>query len=193
MFAVLLEATASTETLDRTCENTDSASCASVSQGEESKDDAPDQECGIWVGLSSLPGTGIGMYAGKDFSQGDPMMDVGDVAIPIVDLKRDHPHESFLWSEYTWDAEWFGMTRMAHVAVDVASPGFGATANSFMDFLNVQEDESAVYSNHGLHRSRDPQAGAFTYFHSRMSYSYHHIPAGQELFVTYGDSWYVPL
>lgn len=70
--------------------------------------------------------------------------------------------------------------------VNVASPGFGAAANSFMDFVNVDEG-GVVHSIAGnLHRSKDPGAGAFTYYHSRMSTAEEDIAAGQELFVSYG-------
>mmetsp|Transcript_41202 Transcript_41202/g.99257 ORF Transcript_41202/g.99257 Transcript_41202/m.99257 type:complete len:625 (-) Transcript_41202:93-1967(-) len=157
-------------------------------------------ECGVWVGLSTLPGTGIGMFAGQDFRKGDPLLDYGDHIIPIVDInskfqnpkgERSTEEVSFLWTEYTWNADYFGMTRMGMDAVEVASAGFGAAANSFMDFVNVKEEETAKYTvPDNIHRSKDPEAGAFTYHHSRGSFAQDHIRAGEELFVSYGDKWF---
>eukprot|EP00980_Cylindrotheca_fusiformis_P008202 scaffold1736_cov127-Cylindrotheca_fusiformis.AAC.16 len=153
-------------------------------------------QCGVWLGHSTLPGTGIGMFAGKDFRKGDPLLSVGDHIIPIVDLGLNHAEEPpfLLWNEYTWNSDYFGMTRLGIEEVDVASPGFGAAANSFMDFVNVQEEETAKYSTpDNVHRSKDPEAGAFTYYHSRNSFADRHIKAGEELFVSYGDKWYAEL
>jgi hypothetical protein len=73
----------------------------------------------------------------------------------------------------------------------VASPGFGAAANSFMDFVNVDEGLPVHSVAQGLHRSRDPGAGAFTPYHSRKATARNDITLGQELFVSYGDQWYV--
>lgn len=154
---------------------------------------ATQQQCGVWVGLSTLPGTGVGMFAGKDFQKGDLLLNVGDHVIPIVDLGR-RKSDFFLWDEYTWAAhEGFqGTTTLGVKATCVASPGFGSTANSFMDFVNVDEDDETQYTvPDNMHRSRDPQIGAFTYHHSRNAYAQTDIQAGQELFNSYGDAWYV--
>ena len=162
-----------------------------------------EQECGVYVGLSTLPGTGIGMFAGKNFKKGDEMLPIGDHIIPIIDLALWHERDDdddinndddetfFLWQEYTWNAEFFGASRLGVQEVVIASPGFGATANSFMDFVNVEEDEFSDFTvPDNIHRSNDPEVGAFTYFHSRKSYAKRDIQQGQEIFVPYGDLWF---
>jgi hypothetical protein len=70
--------------------------------------------------------------------------------------------------------------------VNVASAGFGAAANSFMDFVNVDEGYPEYSIAGDLHRSKDPGAGAFTYYHSRLAIAEVDITAGQEFFVSYG-------
>ncbi len=86
----------------------------------------------------------------------------------------------------SWNSEALKIPDIGEDAVNVASPGFGAAANSFMDFVNVDEDYP-VHSVAGrLHRSKDPGVGAFTYYHSRISTAERAIMAGQELFVSYG-------
>jgi hypothetical protein len=53
--------------------------------------------------MSTLPGTGIGMFAGKSFKEGDVMMPAGDHIIPFVDVGLSHgTNIFFLWDEYTW-------------------------------------------------------------------------------------------
>eukprot|EP00980_Cylindrotheca_fusiformis_P008212 scaffold1736_cov127-Cylindrotheca_fusiformis.AAC.26 len=165
--------------------------CHADSQLQNSSFTSKDQ-CGIWIGMSTIPGAGIGMYAGKDFRRGDVLLPVGDLIIPIVDLWRRYTN-FFLWDEYTWKSHsgFVGSTKMGAKDIDVASPGFGASINSIMDFVNVYEEDTSQYSvPDNLHRLKDPEAGAFTYHHSRMSYADVDIRAGEELFNDYGDQWF---
>jgi hypothetical protein len=37
----------------------------------------PAKECGVWVAMSTIPGSGIGMYAGKSFKSGEYLMMTG--------------------------------------------------------------------------------------------------------------------
>ena len=147
-----------------------------------------DNDCGVYLAFSTLPGTGIGMFAGRSFEKGDDLMDVGDHLIPIVSLPQNHGEPYFLWDEYTWNP---GVLRLnwEGVGTMVASPGFGAAANSFMDFVNVDEGAAVHSIAGGLHRSKDPGAGAFTSYHSRSGTAVKPIRPGEELFVDYSDSW----
>jgi hypothetical protein len=92
---------------------------APVTQNEEYK------RCGVYLAQSTLPGTGIGMFAGRDYEQGEALLEVGDHNIPIVSLPQHHGQDVFfLWDEYTWNPE---VLRAEHEGVGtlVASPGFG--------------------------------------------------------------------
>ena len=75
--------------------------------------------------------------------------------------------------------------------VKVASPGFGAAANSFMDFVNAKELYPNYRIPHGIHRKNDPGAGAFTYYHGRATKASVNITPGEELFVSYGNHWFL--
>ena len=148
-------------------------------------------QCGVWVGMSTLPGTGLGMFAGKDFKYGELLLPVGDLIIPIVDL-GSRQSRFFLWNDYTWTehAGYYGTTKMAARDAALASPGFGSTANSYMDFVNVHQDSGSEYNSFGdIHRFRDHEAGAFSKHHSRMSYTRGDIRKGEELFNNYGNNW----
>ena len=61
------------------------------------------EECTIWVAVSTIPGAGLGIFAGKKFGRGETLMAGGDQIIPIVDM-LSHQEEvvSFLWDDYTW-------------------------------------------------------------------------------------------
>jgi hypothetical protein len=134
------------------------------------------------------------MFAGTLFKKDEEMMRAGDHIIPIVDLFMYHGGEEgnnpfFLWDEYTWNGKSLQCAMLGIAEVNVASPGFGAAANSFMDFINVDEGNPTLSVPQNIHRSKDPGAGAFTYYHSRMAKANRAIEPGQEIFVDYGNDW----
>lgn len=98
-----------------------SSSTTTTSRSTLKSNNNPDDECGVWLALSTLEGTGIGMFAGKEFTAGQPFMMAGDHMVPIVDILahnrdkdknkhngdgNDNDNEDarlfFLWDEYTW-------------------------------------------------------------------------------------------
>ncbi|CAB9510486.1 Guanylate cyclase [Seminavis robusta] len=166
-----------------TCKNPDSdGTCLPPSNLEE---------CGIWLAPSSIPGAGLGMYAGRDFKKGEELQPSGEIVIPMIDINH-HQYalgDQFfmLWDEYTWSATGLHMDHLGYVEVKVASPGFGSAANSFIDLVNVDELRPRHSIPHGLHRSRDPGAGAFSTYHDRQSTASVDIQKGEELFVDYGQ------
>jgi hypothetical protein len=68
-------------------------------------------ECGYWLAPSSIPGTGLGMFSGKDFAKDETFdVEAADLVIPFSDI-HFHPklvQEDFefavhvLWGQYTW-------------------------------------------------------------------------------------------
>lgn len=92
------ECQASQQTQDGSCSSTVAAAAAAAA-------DTP--ECGIWLAPSSLPGAGLGMYAGRDFMAGENLQHSGDVVIPFVDINHHQFERSqagqfhLLWDEYT--------------------------------------------------------------------------------------------
>jgi hypothetical protein len=61
--------------------------------------------CGIWLAPSTIPGAGLGMFAGRDFDEGEDLQEVGDVVIPVVDMVEHQASDddyTFLFDEYTW-------------------------------------------------------------------------------------------
>ncbi|CAB9501525.1 Guanylate cyclase [Seminavis robusta] len=151
------------------------------------------EECGIWLAPSSLPGAGLGMYAGRDFAKKEPLQETGDIVIPIVDImmhQRGRGRWVFVWDEYTWNGKSLGLGHEVIKEINAASPGFGSAANSFLDLVNVDEGDPINTMPSGLHRSRDPGVGAFSTYNDRRSTAKVKIKSGQELFVNYGQHWF---
>jgi hypothetical protein len=69
----------------------------------------PGLECGIWLAPSTIPGAGLGMYAGRDFDVEETMLrnhenePVGDLCVPLVDVSEHYGASAdLLWDEYVW-------------------------------------------------------------------------------------------
>jgi hypothetical protein len=145
-------------------------------------------DCEIWLAPSTIPGAGLGMYAGRDYLQGDTLLPCGDSLVPIIDYAANaktvgKDHLKFLWNEYVWDSQGLLANEEGRAAVDMASAGFGSAANSFLPIYNVIEWYGKK-DTAGLHRSRDPGAGAFSPYYDRKATAKQNIHAGQELFVS---------
>jgi len=152
---------------------------------------AEDLSCGIWFAKSTIPGAGLGIFAGIAFEEDEEVLPIGDVVVPIVDKEIHQPDDhNFLWDEYTWDGRGMFMDFEGyHSKLSAASPGFGAAVNCYMDLVNIKESVP-LNSNTGLHRSKDPGAGAFSTYWNRQSIATTSIKPGHELFASYGESWF---
>ena len=87
----------------KTCTNDGGEGCS-----QETEDSIPTNldECGIWLAPSSIPGAGLGMYAGRSFEEGELLQQSGDVVINQIDINQHNYHlgdKYFnLFDEYTW-------------------------------------------------------------------------------------------
>jgi len=149
------------------------------------------EKCGIWLAESTIPNSGLGMYAGKEFHHNDELLETGDIVIPIVDFEMNQwrYRYKFLWDEYTWSSDTTLTEDEGYLDVNSASPGFGSCANSYLDLKNVEEWRPSR-DTAGLDRARDAGAGAFSAYYNRRSTAKGNIKPGQELFVSYGQRWF---
>jgi hypothetical protein len=72
----------------------------------ERKDLTKNDECALYLAPSSIPGAGLGMYAGsKPYTKGERIGDP-DLMLPVYDLDWHNGFQdfSFLWDEYTWSS-----------------------------------------------------------------------------------------
>ena len=143
--------------------------------------------CGVWLAKSTIPDAGVGMFAGKDFAKNEDLLPAGDVVIPVVDMAiHQSGHGDFLWDEYTWDGKELnlGLEGLLSDELSASSPGFGSAINCFMDLTNVEEVNPIQSYEGGLHRFKDPGAGAFSPYWNRTAWASQPIKTGQELFVS---------
>ncbi len=145
-------------------------------------------KCGIYLAPSTIPGSGLGMFAGDKRYKKDDLVTFGDTVIPISEYEwnnHDGPYDgdSFLWDEYTWNSPVFpGMEDEAddEDLVMVASPGVGAAANSYMSLVNV--DDAWIKMGRGVDAD-SPGVGANTLYYGRSFHATKEIPPGGEIYV----------
>ena len=140
---------------------------------------------------STIPGAGLGVFTGIDRKVGD-IVGQGDVILPISDSEfhfaaNENYDPLFYYDptkQYVWAGGQMGVqfeSAAEEKGVSAFVPGLDCVVNCHLGLLNVDNGYPSFY-NGGLHRSRDPGAGAFTPYHNSTTFVKHDIPAGGELF-----------
>lgn len=145
-------------------------------------------KCGVYLAPSTIPGAGLGMYAGDKHYHVQDMVTFGDVVIPIFEYDwhitgGEFEETPFLWDEYTWNSHVFpGMEEEGEdgSSIMAASPGIGAAANSYLTLVNIED--SYIQMGRGI-RPNSPGVGAHSPYYGREFYAIEEIPPGGEIFV----------
>lgn len=107
-----------------------------------------------------------------------------------ADNEEEETDRGVYWlpHNYYWDSASPGTT---HEGSDVESliPGVGALANSHTGLWNTEMSKPTV-DGAGLHRNRDPGAGAISPHYNLNYRATRNITAGEEIFAEYGDNWF---
>jgi len=156
------------------------------------------EHCKYFLAESSIDGTGTGIYAGVDLKPGD--FTKNEIAIPAYDYDDQiklrcakdpsvcELNSDWLLGNYEWDS---CMALSTHDAneVCVAVSGMGALPNHHAG-LTSSQGMLPKKAGAGLHRSKDPAAGAISLFEDFQFQITREIPAGMEIFINYGDGEY---
>jgi hypothetical protein len=154
-------------------------------------------ECGVYMAPSTLGNdTNLGIYTTRDLESGD-IVNYSEIVIPFLwRYWGEHPPvgdgDGTLWDRYIWEGDVAGTEtfkdtdRSAHKAVFV--PGVGCTVNSILEMNNIDSTHGSTYDTAGIARG-DPGSGAFSPYHNAETSASRFVPAGSELFASYGDDW----
>ena len=151
------------------------------------------EKCGVYLAESTIPGAGLGMFAGQRYELWDP---VGppDIVIPVNDYGLHHPELGYetIFDYYGWKLHSFRHMAVEGVEASVGfAPGAGAALNCLLPLANVIGMDNYVQMNTDLHRSKDPGAGASTPFTNRQIVAKGAIEPGHELFDWYGEAYFL--
>jgi hypothetical protein len=154
-------------------------------------------ECGLYLAPSTIPGAGLGLFAGHQAWEEGTKAGYGDICIPIVNphLHRNYSKPFFHpLGDYTWSHIDVGMTLEACPAVHLEAfcPGIDALVNSHQFVLNLgspNKSHVAQYLPAGIFRT-SPNAGAVSPYRNSTTRVSRRIPPGGELFKSYGPTWF---
>jgi hypothetical protein len=167
--------------------NTNTNTCGSSSPAFHN---GQDDRCSLYLAPSTIPGANLGIFTTNSMKP-HQRFPGGDVALPLMDLDQHAGNEGQVhhFQHYTWQANALGMEREA-IHGDGICPGLYAATNCWLPLVNI-DGSMPVYDTAGLHRARDAGAGAITPYHNASIWAIATIPAGGELFINYGDSWFL--
>ena len=90
--------------------------------------------------------------------------------------------------DYLWDPREVGQQYEGQAVISVL-PGVGMLANGHANYSLLHGPEPTV-SNAGVTRDANPVAGSFTLYHNLSFHLQRSVSVGEELLVTYGESWF---
>jgi len=100
---------------------------------------------------------------------------VGNCAMDFVNVEEGDCELGLLPSDPTKDEE------------NETETGWGSWSSWIWGKTEEDEDKDSYH----IHRSKDPGAGAFTPSHTRMAWAEKDIAPNSELFISYGNSWFL--
>ena len=150
-------------------------------------DSIAEPECSLYMAESSIPNSGLGIYAGKDFGIHESIDNAPQVVIPLIDMESD-TYDGTVLSDYPWA----GHTQNAHLEGRLSTvlyPHLGMLANSHLGLANAAQDYVATILPHreSYNCSTDFSAGAISSYHAATFAASKPIAVGTEIFVNYGD------
>lgn len=148
-------------------------------------------ECGLYLAASTIPGAGLGIFNGPSPKKTYDAVGSGDVCLGAIDVKKHQGEHVFNpFKAYYWSGQTMGMTReSASTDIEAYCPGLDCAINCNLALINTFRSWP-LYDYAKLHRSKDPGAGAITPYHNGTTVAARDIPAGAELFKSYGASYF---
>lgn len=133
---------------------------------------------------------GLGIFTGIDLAEGEAVAEP-DIIIPLADYEwhSEMSHDfHLLWGEYSWQPQ---QVKMETDMVDGSALviGTGCMPNCNFALINAFEGKPE-YGHAGLSR-KDHGVTGFTGYYNQRMITLRDIPAGGEIFVDYGEQWFV--
>jgi len=147
--------------------------------------------CRLYMAPSSIPNSGLGIFAGVDI----PSKSFADLnpqcVIPLLDIQDHTPlYDNSILSNYPW----IGASKGVHLEANSTAllyPNLGMLANSHLGLANVQqEDIMRPRFDMLANRTLNPGVGAMTSYDGFSFVTDTDLVVGDELFVDYGEGYF---
>lgn len=156
---------------------------------ENSENDGTEAEssCSLYMAESSIPYSGLGMYAGRDFDRGERIENLPQVVVPLIDYHKD----GSILTNYPWDASNHGAVLESKSSKTLCT-NLGMLANSHLGLINArQRSEDGIEILLGsIDRRSDFGTGATSLYHAASFNAEVRIERGSELFADYGEQYF---
>jgi len=148
-------------------------------------DEEKEYPCTMYLAESSISNAGIGTYTAIPMEMRQTEASLGGPIIAHIDAgEEEREHGDYFWDENLFPYPLFD-THFPSLFLE-----FGAT-NSHPTLFNLDSTlEGFKRDSAGLHRFKDPGAGAFTTYTGLKWEATRHIEAGSELFVDIGEGYF---
>eukprot|EP00980_Cylindrotheca_fusiformis_P003670 scaffold818_cov136-Cylindrotheca_fusiformis.AAC.36 len=138
-------------------------------------------ECNFYLAESTIPNAGVGIFSAIELNPGDAVAEP-DVCIPVFDLYSHHDDPFDPFFDYVWTGDAMGMElELESEDIEALCPGIDSAVNCNLALINVGK-ATPIYDNAGLHRAKNPGAGAMTPYHNGTTRTIRRVPVGGELF-----------
>eukprot|EP00560_Eucampia_antarctica_P004260 CAMPEP_0197838076 /NCGR_PEP_ID=MMETSP1437-20131217/34196_1 /TAXON_ID=49252 ORGANISM="Eucampia antarctica, Strain CCMP1452" /NCGR_SAMPLE_ID=MMETSP1437 /ASSEMBLY_ACC=CAM_ASM_001096 /LENGTH=655 /DNA_ID=CAMNT_0043445605 /DNA_START=42 /DNA_END=2006 /DNA_ORIENTATION=- len=143
-------------------------------------------KCGIYVAPSNILNAGLGTYVGVSMPGKFPLGAKMPV-FPVVDKVSAGRWDA---DDYTWDAGGYDAEYETDSSgsSSVLVVNEGCMANFHPGLVNFQTGTLSYTPL--LDRRKDPGAGAFSDYVDFSFESMHEVKAGEEVFISYGETWF---
>lgn len=145
------------------------------------------RDCSVVMAPSDL--SGWGLFAIKPLKKDSTPL-YGDVVIPVSDPHPAHAAGMHLLiHDYLWDSTEVGQQYEGQHVMSIL-PGAGMLANGHAKHYSLLAEREPSVNDGGVTRQTSPLAGSFTLHHNLSFYLQRPVSVGEELLVTYGESWF---
>lgn len=147
------------------------------------------EQCRLYLAVSTIPGAGLGIFTGIDLEENSNVAEP-DIVIPLADYEWHTAMQQdfhLLWGEYSWQTAEVAMETDMMVGSALVI-GTGCMPNCNFALINAHEGKPE-YNHAGLQRG-DHGVTGITGFHNQRMITDRFIPAGGEIFVSYGENWF---
>lgn len=171
----------------------------SASNNERDYDDP--NRCTTYLAPSSIPNSGLGMYTSVPYRK-EEIFPFPEVGVFIAEMKRHYRSEKVkLLAQYPWASTMVTFGKHDAGYGEALVSGLGMLANSHLGLHNMRHSEvwrvqrwmdgtDSLFGTDSL-TIDDAGRGSHSWHGNVLFDASKNIQAGEELFVSYGDEWFV--
>jgi hypothetical protein len=139
-------------------------------------------QCRFFLAESAIPKSGLGIFTAIDIPKGEVSQSMPDICIYVADTPDGTAFGSHSWGRDVFMGSFEGRHPRA------ACEGVATLVNTMPAPVQTSElVPMKIHTNAGLHRAKQPGAGAISHYYGTSSKAVRDVLAGSEITIDYGD------